>query len=173
MKLITMKLITTKLIHLTILGLFAVLLSGAAQANPKHGYKTVTKQAAFADVRDDLKDAIINRGFVVDYVGHFNTMLLRTSKAAGSVTADGIKSPYKNAQYLQFCAAKLTHEAISADPRNIANCPYVVFVYEMGYAPGKITVGYRLPAVGPTRTSKRIAKKIEALLDGIVAEAAK
>ena len=159
--------------HLAFIALLVALLPVTVQANPKYGYKTLTKQGVFEDVRDDLKDAIINHGFVVDYVGHFNTMLLRTSKAAGSVTADGIKSPYKNAQYMQFCAAKLTHQAISADPRNIANCPYVVFVYELGYAPGKITVGYRLPAVGPTRTSKRVAKKIEALLDSIVEEAAK
>jgi len=162
-----------RLVRLTLLALLAVLLSSAAQANPKHGYKTLTTQGVFEDVRDDLKDAIINRGFVVDFVGYFNKMLLRTSKVANSVTADGVKSPYKNAQYMQFCAAKLTHEAISADPRNIANCPYVVFVYELGYAPGKITVGYRLPALGPTRTSKRVAKKIEALLDGIIAEAVK
>lgn len=153
--------------------MIVALLPSFALAEGGSGYKTYSKKATFAEVRDDLKDAIVNSGYVVDFVGHFNAMLKRTSEAAGSVTAAGVKSPYRNAQYMQFCAAKLTHQAISADPRNIANCPYIVFVYELGYDPGNIHVGYRQPAPGATRTSKRVNKKIEAMLDGIVRDAIK
>lgn len=149
----------------------AILYPGAALAESGPGYKTYSKKGTYEEVRDDLKDAVINAGYVIDYVGHFNKMLNRTSETVGSVSLEGKKSPYKNAQYLQFCAAKLTHEAISADPRNIANCPYIVFAYELHYEPGIIHVGYRKPAPGATRTSKRVNAKIEALLDGIVKSA--
>lgn len=136
------------------------------------GYAESTKEGAFADVRDDLKNAIVNRGYVVDYVGQFNKMLERTSEVAGSVTETGAKSPYKEAEYLQFCAAKLTHEAISASPLNIVNCPYVVFVYELHSKPGVIHVGYRKPVAGPSKRSRGAIDKIDQLLADIVKEAA-
>lgn len=156
------------LLALPLLMLMAVT---SASANPKLGYVVHTVDGTFEIVRDDLKDAIVNRGFVIDYVGHFNKMLTRTSKAVGSVTAAGKKSPYKNAQYMQFCPSKLTHEAVSVSPFNIANCPVVLFVFELNYKPGKINVGYRLPMSGPSRLSKKIASDLRALLEQMAVEA--
>ena len=75
-----------------------------AGAEPS-GLKEMTKSGTYAEVRDDLKNAIVNRGFVVDYVGQFNGMLERTSEAVGAA-----KTPYTNAEFMQFCAAKLTHD---------------------------------------------------------------
>lgn len=137
------------------------------------GYKVHHKKANYEDVRDGLEQAIVSKGYVVDYIGHFNTMLERTSEAAGSVSALGLKSPYKNAQYMQFCAAKLTHEAVSANPHAIANCPYVLFVYELAREPGEIHVGYRPPVGGPSMVTQKINKQIEALMDEIAQAAFK
>ena len=101
-----------------------------------------------------------------------DTMKLeRTSEAAGSVTEEGAKSPYKHAKYVQFCSAKLTHEAVSASPLNIGICPYVTFVIESRAEPGKITVGYRRPIPGPSKKTKKAFAKIDALLDEISKEA--
>ena len=136
------------------------------------GFEELTKQGKFEDVLDDLKSAIINRGFVIDYVGHFNKMLERTSETVGSVTAAGAKSPYSNAQYLQFCAAKLTHDAISANPQNIVNCPYVVYIYELTAKAGLIHVGYRTPVTDASKISRRAVGKIGDLLNAIIKEAA-
>jgi hypothetical protein len=136
-------------------------------------FKELTRMADYTEVRDDLKNAIINRGFVVDYVGHFNKMLERTSEAVGSVTEAGAKSPYKDAEFMQFCAAKLTHEAISANPQNIVNCPYVIYVYELTAKPGLIHVGYRIPVSGPSKISRKAVNNIDALLNEIITEAAK
>ena len=151
--------------------LIGVFVPANVMADTKTGFETYSKKGEFAEVRQDLEDAIIDSGFVIDYVGYFNKMLVRTSKAVGSVTDKGVKSPYKNAQYLQFCAASLTHESVSADPRNIANCPVVIFVYEINHTPGVIYLGYRVPAPGESRTSRRTADKLEALLHKIVQKA--
>ncbi|MGE3918125.1 MAG: hypothetical protein AB7F78_20710 [Hyphomicrobiaceae bacterium] len=144
-----------------------------AMAADELGYRVHTKAGKFEDVRDDLKDAIVNRGFVIDYVGHFNAMLERTAEATGSVTPLGAKSPYKQAEYMQFCPSKLTHEAVSATPFAIANCPIAIFVYETGAEPGKIQVGYRLPAATPSKVLRKVNDKLTALLDGIAKEVTK
>lgn len=148
-------------------------LAPAVSAEDLGGVTELTKQGKYEEVRDDLKNAIVNRGYVVDYVGQFNAMLERTSEVVGSVTESGAKSPYKNAEYMQFCAAKLTHDAIGASPQNIVNCPYVVYVYELGDKPGEVHIGYRKPVAGPSERSREATGKIEALLGDIIKEAAK
>ncbi len=128
-------------------------------------------KGSFEDVLFDLKDAVVNRGLVIDYTGHVDKMLERTAKAAGSITSAGSKSPYLNAKYIQFCSAKLTHQAVSANPFNLAICPYVVFIFETRAEPGKIVVGYRRPMPGPSKRSKEALAKIDKLLDDIAREA--
>jgi uncharacterized protein (DUF302 family) len=144
----------------------------SAPAAQLDGFAVYSKQGEFTEVLQDLQDAIVNRGYVIDFIGHVDMMLERTSQAAGSVTSEGVKSPYKNAKVLQFCSAKLTHEAVSANPLSIGICPYVTFVIETKAEPGKITVGYRRPISGPSKASKKAFAKIEALLDEISKEAA-
>ena len=160
-----------KIKRLALAALASVALAASVQADSL-GFAESTREGAFAEVRDDLKDAIVNRGYVVDYVGQFNKMLERTSDAVGSVTASGAASPYKEAEYMQFCAAKLTHDAISANPQNIANCPYILFVYELNAKPGVVHIGYRKPIAGPSKRSREAVDKIDQLLADIVKEAA-
>ena len=132
------------------------------------GLKEMTKSGTYAEVRDDLKNAIVNRGFVVDYVGQFNGMLERTSEAVGAA-----KTPYTNAEFMQFCAAKLTHDAVAATPANIVNCPYTLFVYELASKAGEIHIGYRRPVSGGGDASDKAVAAIDTLLAEIVAEVAK
>ena len=161
------------MLRLTLLAtaLLSLLMAAPASAADDLGYRVHTKAGKYEDVRDDLKDAIINKGLVIDYVGHFNAMLERTAADTGSVTALGAKSPYKNAEYMQFCPAKLTHEAVSATPFAIANCPIAVFVYEVATDPGKINVGYRLPVATPSKVMRQVNVKLTQLLDDIAREA--
>jgi len=156
-----------------LLALFAVLTVplGPAVAMEKRGYKSAVKQADFAEVLQDVKDAIVNRGLVIDYVGHVDTMLERTSETVGSVTEKGVKSPFIAAKYVQFCSAKLTHDAVSANPYNIAVCPYVLFVFEERSTPGQVVVGYRRFIPGPSKLTRKAFGKIDALLSEIIAEA--
>lgn len=137
------------------------------------GYKSISTEGSFETILFELKNAIIDRGLKIDYEGFLQKMLERTSLAAGSVTADGSKTPYLNARFMQFCSAKLTHEVVSANPLNIAICPYVVFIYEVRGRPGVIHVGYRKPISDRSIISRKALAKVEALLDGIVADAVK
>jgi len=150
-----------------------MILSTAADAATADGYKSYVKTGQFDDVLFDLNNAIIDRGLVIDYIGHLQQMLARTSEAVGSVTAGGSKTPYTQAKFLQFCSAKLTHEVISANPLNIAICPYVVFIYELKTDPGKIHVGFRRPIAGPSKVTRKAVAKVEALLEEIAEEATK
>lgn len=108
--------------RLVLASLLVLLFVAAPRAEAELGYRVYSKAGTFEDVRSDLGDAIVNRGFVIDYVGHINAMLERTAEAARSVTKDGLKSPYRNAEFVQFCPAKFVHEAVSANPFALANC---------------------------------------------------
>ena len=73
---------------------------------------------------------------------------------------------------MQFCSAVLSRAAMEADARNIAFCPYVLFVYELADQLGEIHVGFRrLDEVG-SPASKQALAKINSVLDEIVQEAA-
>jgi hypothetical protein len=161
------------ILRLAVVVLASVCIANWAEAADELGYRVYTKAGKYRDVRDDVKDAIINRGFVIDFVGHINTMLERTAEATGSITPLGAKTPYKDAEYMLFCPAKLTHEAVSATPFAIANCPISIFVFEAAADPGKINVGYRLPPETPSRVLRQVNDKFIAILDEIAKEATK
>jgi hypothetical protein len=147
------------------------ILLGAAAAAPSMASgeedRMMTVEASFVSVLQDLQDAIVNRGLVIDYVGHVDTMLDRTAEASGIK-----ETPYLNARYMQFCSSVLTHEASAADPSNLSMCPYLVFAYEARNAPGKVVLGYRAPDVRNDDASKAVGAKVEALLKEIIDEAA-
>ena len=158
------------IIQILFASLAMVALAALATAQPV-GKKHFSTEGSFEDVFQDLKDAIINRGLKIDYVGHVDKMLERTSKVAGSVTESGAKSPYRHAKYLNFCSAKLTHESVSANAYNLAVCPYTLFIFEAHARPGTVVVGYRQPQAGPSRLSKAAFAKIGNLLTAIAKEA--
>lgn len=160
-------------LHSMFAGLLALALIAGPASAADVGYKDYVKAGAYDDVAENMKDAIIKRGYVIDYIGQFNAMLERTAADTGTITAGGNKSPYKNAQYMQFCPSKLTHEAVNASPFAIANCPIAMFVYETNVEPGKVHVGYRLPVASPSKRVNEVNEKLTALLHEIAAEATK
>lgn len=120
-----------------------------------------SSKAPFDQVVADLEDAIVNRGYVVDYQGDIGEMLARTAEDVGSD-----KALYRNAEFFQFCSAVMSRKAMEADIANIAYCPYVLFAYETEASPGAVTVGFRRLPEGPGRD------EVNALLDEIAREAA-
>ncbi|AKI00149.1 hypothetical protein IMCC20628_01432 [Hoeflea sp. IMCC20628] len=105
---------------------------------------TVVAEVPFADAAQGVNDAIINKGFKVDYHGFIGEMLKRT---AGDVGAT--KELYTDAEFFTFCSAVVSRDVMEADIGDIAYCPYVVFVYEDAATPGKVTIGHRnLPEGG-------------------------
>ena len=144
-----------------------------ASAADQPGYRAYVRAGTFANVREDLNDAIIKRGFVVDHVGRFNFMLERTADVAGKPTGDSGGSPYKDAEYLQFCPALLTHDGVAASPFYIANCPITIFIFELRAEPGKVHVGYRLPVASTVEAMAPVHLKLVETLDAIAREATK
>lgn len=150
-------------------GLALAFLIGAFGVGPLAAQENVKLYAVagkYEDIKTDLTNAIINQGLTIDFTGNINAMLTRTGADVGST-----KPVYTAAEYLTFCSAKLSRAMMEADPRNMAFCPYVMFVYESASKPGEIVIGYRRPLGGASESSKTALVEIDALLDKIAREA--
>lgn len=148
------------------LTLLATLCPADGAADP-HPVVTYSKQAKFADVRDDVKAAIEGKGLVIDYESHVNRMLERTGKDVGPV-----RKLYVDAQAFVFCSATLSRRTMEADPTNVALCPYSIVVYATAQAPDEVFVAYRRPwRPDGSAASKAALEEVEALLDSIAREA--
>ena len=75
------------------------------------GDDVVTKQSgdSFADVAQAVSDAIINRGYTIDYHGFIGEMLKRTADDVGAKT-----ELYKDAEFFTFCSAVVLPKRIFA-----------------------------------------------------------
>ena len=111
---------------------------------------------SFEDASFAIENAIIDRGFVIDYTSHVGDMLNRTGADVGSDVAI-----FDNAQIFLFCSAAVSRRVMEADPMNIMHCPYGIFVADMG---GEVMIGHRDYPDGPMQ-------EVEALLDAIILEA--
>ncbi len=109
-----------------------VLAAGTAAAQDTHvsGY-----QGSFDDAAFELEQAITNKGLVIDYVSHVGEMLARTGEDVGSDV-----SLFEQADVYLFCSAVISREVMEAEPENIAQCPYGIYVAERD---GEVTLGYR------------------------------
>jgi hypothetical protein len=146
---------------------FAILVTSGIVAESRSDVRLLSVKDNFASVKQDVIDAIIKRGLVIDYTAHIGEMLTRTAKDVGAS-----KTIYSDAQTVQFCSATLSRRTMEADPTNVAFCPYVIFVYALPGSPGMTNVGYRrLPRVG-SKQSRAAIDAVNALLDGIVRAAA-
>ena len=111
---------------LGLLGTLIVALSFASFANANEAaLKSYSTQGEYAEVIQDVEDAIQDAGLNIDYRGRIGEMLDRTRKDLG-----GTRKIYKGAQFMQFCSARLSRKMMEADPANMGVCPYIVFVYE-------------------------------------------
>lgn len=114
-----------------------------ALAHDERGFEAKQSEQAFDDVVQATKDAIVAKGYVIDYHGFIGDMLKRTGPDVGSTEV-----LYEDAEFFTFCSAVLSRKMMEADPVNIAHCPYVVFVYQKTET-NETTVGYRKLPSGP------------------------
>lgn len=121
---------------------------------------------AYADVRIDIQNAIINQGLKIDFNGRLGDMLKRT---ASDVGAKG--DLYVDAEYFTFCSSKLSRAMMDADPVNLGLCPYTMFIYQRAGTTDEVTVGYKgMPMRGDAASLKTLGE-INKLLDSILADA--
>jgi uncharacterized protein (DUF302 family) len=120
----------------------------------------------FEMVREDVRQAITERGLVIDHVSHMSDMLDRTGKDIGTA-----RRIFGKAESLQFCSAPISRRTMEADPANIVFCPYIIAVYTLPNDAKTVYVGYRRPQPVGSEASKQSLKAVEDLLDSIVREA--
>jgi uncharacterized protein (DUF302 family) len=119
--------------------------------------RVVMYDGSFEDAAFAVETAIVGEGLVIDAVSHVGDMLNRTGADVGSETM-----LFKAADVFTFCSAVVSREVMEADPMNIVHCPYGIFVAETDDG---VMIGRRDYPDGPM-------DKVEALLDGIIDEAA-
>ena len=146
---------------------FAILVASGIAAESRSDVRVYAVKDNFESVEQDVIDAIIKHGLVVDYTAHVGAMLVRTAKDVGAS-----KTIYSDAQTVQFCSATLSRRTMEADPTNIAFCPYAIFVYALPGSPVMTNVGYRPLPRGGSKQSRAAIDAVNALLDDIVRAAA-
>lgn len=122
----------------------------------------------FKEVKERVLHAIENRGLVLNYTARIGAMLERTGKDIGAA-----RPVYVDAELLEFCSAKVSRDAMEADPRNIVFCPYGIAIYALPKEPGKVYLAYRRQGVSGAGRSAKARQGVDKLLADIVAEALK
>lgn len=139
----------------------ALMLVSAAGATPVVSKTTGT----FDEVKENLTNALTNRGMVVNNVAHISDMLARTGKDIGK--ANPI---YAKAEAIEFCSATISRKTMEADPHNIAFCPYVIAIYVLPKEPKTVYVTFRKPTIGGSKASRESLAEVEKLLRELVKE---
>ena len=120
-------------------------------------------------MRDELHDAILAKGLVIDNTQFIAKMLDRTGKDLG--TTKKIFGDDQG-QTFSFCSSVISRKTMEADAHNIAFCPYSLVVYSPAAEPKKVYVAYRRPVLNEgSEAAKTALKEIETLLDGIARDA--
>jgi len=157
----------------TLLILSAVALVAACTppkpAAPATSVVRYSADAQFDTVRDDLQNAILAKGLVIDNTQFIAKMLGRTGKDVGSTKAIFAED---RGQAFSFCSAAISRTTTEADAHNIAFCPYSLVVYSPAAEPKKVYVAYRRPVLNEgSEAAKAVLKEVETLLDGIARDA--
>lgn len=120
----------------------------------------------FEDTKERVSMAIENQGLVITNTAHVGEMLERTGKDLGR------EAPiYRKAEVYEFCSARVSRDAMEADPANIAYCPYAIAVYSPSDEPGKAYVAYRKPRPTGSARSMQALRAVGDLLDAIARDA--
>ena len=136
-------------------------LATTANATPVVSKTTGT----FEEIKENLTNALTNRGMVVNNIAHIGDMLARTGKDLGKT--DPV---YLKAEAIEFCSATISRKTMEANPHNIAYCPYAIAIYVLPKEPKTVYVTYRKPTGGDTKASKASLDEVEKLLRDLVKE---
>ncbi len=115
-------------------------------------------EADFADAKQDLLDAIADKGLVLSYTAYAKAMFDRTANIAG-----GKKPVYDNAEIVLFCKADLSHDLVQAAPHNLILCPYAIAIYVLHKEPKRVYLSFR-----EQDKSQPVTKPITELLQQII-----
>ncbi|MBK5966052.1 DUF302 domain-containing protein [Thiocystis minor] len=133
----------------------------SASAADRDDSSLYRSDAAFEDVLEGLKAAILERGLYINNVMDMGEMLERTGKDLG------MQDPlYLQAKNIEFCSAVLSREMTREDPSRIVNCPFIVSVYTLPEQPGITYVAHRKIPLATQESSASMAG-IAAMLQAV------
>lgn len=87
---------------------------------------------------ENLRLAIQERDLYINNEIHIGEVLERTGKDLGYPG-----QVYRKAESIEFCSAVLSRRMVEEDPHRIANCPFVISVYELAGEPGTTYLVHR------------------------------
>lgn len=124
---------------------FAAMLAFAGTCALAEDFATEVFDGDVGDAAFAVENAIVDAGLVIDYVSNVGQMLDRT----GADLNLGDSPVGAEAKIFVFCSAVVSREVMEADPMNVGNCPYGIFVAEID---GDTVVGrrnYQAETMGP------------------------
>jgi len=127
---------------------------------------TVKVEASFADILEAVKTAIGGRGLNVAHTLPASDMLGRTGPDFGITTP-----VFQDAEIIEFCSAKISHQLAKANPENILLCPFTVAVYVLGSDPDYVRLSYRVPYLMDEDASAEAVQQMVKLVEGVISEA--
>jgi len=150
----------------TLYGILAgfLFLTASAAATTKSENRLKIK-SSYQDIKFEIENAIINKGFVIDFNGNIAKMLENTAN-----TVDNPKTVFKNAEFWQFCSSKITRRLVEQNPANLTFCPFVIYAFETTADPGIVSIGFRPLHTTGIGYNKRIVEEVNNLLHSIVFE---
>jgi len=150
------------LFSLTIVGL---LVSGNGFAESQY-VKTTIVEGEYNDVLSAVKEVIQGKGINIAHTLPAGDMLGRTGPAFN------IKEKiFLNAESIEFCSAKVSHELVQANIENIILCPFTISVYVLASDPKHVRISNRIPHVIDKKSEQAVAH-MNALVSSIIEEAA-
>lgn len=145
--------------------LFLLFLSFSALAAEDYRITHVVEDN-FEEVRENVVNAIINRGLVINNISRVGEMLERTGRGLGDT-----QRIFHRAEILEFCSAGISRENMKANPHIIVFCPYGIAIYVLPDNPRKVYISYRKPVSGDSPQERSAMQSLEKLMSSIVLEA--
>jgi uncharacterized protein (DUF302 family) len=143
--------------------------AGASVASAQSGDVVIrSTRGNFTDVKERVLHPIENRGLVLNYTARIGAMLERTGQDIGAA-----RQIYGEAEMLEFCSARVSRDAMEADPHNIVFCPYAIAIYTLPKDRNTVYVGYRRPIAFGSPQSVKSLRAVERLVAGVVRDALK
>lgn len=150
---------------LLLTGLLSKPVLAGAESDDSPVFSKAIEEAVYQDLLDAVKDVIKGKGINIAHTLPPSDMLGRTGPAFG------IDKPIlKNGEIIEFCSAKISHQLIMANPKNIILCPFTISVYELSSEPGTVYLTYRKPHVIDAGSREAVDNMVK-LLDEIIEEA--
>ncbi|MEN8108348.1 MAG: DUF302 domain-containing protein [Pseudomonadota bacterium] len=138
-------------------------LNGSAADGP---VKTVKIEGDFRDTLRSVKFAIHGKGINIAHTLPASNMLNRTARDFGIE-----KNVFLQAETVEFCSARISHQLAQANYENILLCPFTISVYVLTTDPGHVYLSYRRPFTLPDDASQAAVEEVVQLIESVISEA--